>query len=158
MKALSLTQPWATLIAIGAKRIETRSWSTRYRGTIAIQAASRMPASAVALCYEDPFVRVLTAAGYDRVDQLPRGAIIAIVGIDEVFSTNTIDAEQRLPRALYHLPHEREFGDYSDDRFGWVLRDVERLREPIPCKGALGLWTVPPAIAAALSVREEALA
>src|ERR1051325_5993743 len=39
MKALTLTQPWATLIAIGAKRIETRSWSTDYHGQIAIHAA-----------------------------------------------------------------------------------------------------------------------
>ena len=28
--------------------------------------------------------------------------------------------------------------------FGWVLGDVKRLKEPIPCKGALGLWTVGP--------------
>lgn len=39
MQALSLWQPWATLIAIGAKTIETRSWGTRYRGRIAIHAA-----------------------------------------------------------------------------------------------------------------------
>ena len=39
MKALTLTQPWATLIAVGAKRIETRSWGTSYRGRIAIHAA-----------------------------------------------------------------------------------------------------------------------
>lgn len=34
MKALSLTQPWATLMAIGAKRIETRSWGAAYRGGV----------------------------------------------------------------------------------------------------------------------------
>ncbi len=39
MKALTLTQPWASLVAVGAKRIETRSWETNYRGTIAIHAA-----------------------------------------------------------------------------------------------------------------------
>lgn len=31
MSILIFTQPWATLVAIGAKRIETRSWSTTYR-------------------------------------------------------------------------------------------------------------------------------
>lgn len=41
MKALSLWQPWATLIANGAKQIETRSWSTSYRGPILIHAAKR---------------------------------------------------------------------------------------------------------------------
>lgn len=41
MKAISLWQPWATLIATGAKQIETRSWATSYRGPIAIHAAKR---------------------------------------------------------------------------------------------------------------------
>lgn len=39
MKLLSLWEPWATLMAIGAKRIETRSWSTPYRGWLAIHAS-----------------------------------------------------------------------------------------------------------------------
>lgn len=38
MKALTLHQPWASLIAVGVKRIETRSWSTSYRGPLAIHA------------------------------------------------------------------------------------------------------------------------
>src|SRR5262245_18042005 len=38
---LSLWQPWASLIAIGAKKIETRSWPTNYRGLVAIHAAKR---------------------------------------------------------------------------------------------------------------------
>lgn len=32
MKAISLWQPWASAIAVGAKRVETRSWATKYRG------------------------------------------------------------------------------------------------------------------------------
>jgi hypothetical protein len=43
MKALTIWQPWATLIAAGVKRIETRSWSTDYRGPLAIHAAARPP-------------------------------------------------------------------------------------------------------------------
>jgi hypothetical protein len=43
VKALTLHQPWATLIAHGVKRIETRSWSTSYRGALAIHAAKRRP-------------------------------------------------------------------------------------------------------------------
>lgn len=41
MKALSLWQPWASAIALGSKRIETRDWPTRYRGLLAIHAAKR---------------------------------------------------------------------------------------------------------------------
>lgn len=43
MKALTLWQPWASLIAVGAKTIETRSWPTKHRGRIAIHAAQRSP-------------------------------------------------------------------------------------------------------------------
>lgn len=43
MKALSLHQPWASLVALGVKTIETRSWSTSYRGPLAIHAAKRTP-------------------------------------------------------------------------------------------------------------------
>src|SRR6202030_2406661 len=50
MKALTLTQPWATLVAIGAKRIETRSWPTLYRGPLAIYAAKRFPKWAQDTC------------------------------------------------------------------------------------------------------------
>lgn len=39
MRAISLWQPWASAIALGSKRIETRSWSTSYRGPLAIHAA-----------------------------------------------------------------------------------------------------------------------
>lgn len=41
MKALSLRQPWASLIADGRKTIETRAWRTRYRGPLAIHASAR---------------------------------------------------------------------------------------------------------------------
>lgn len=41
MKAISLWQPWASLIAAGVKSIETRGWPTNYRGQIAIHAAKR---------------------------------------------------------------------------------------------------------------------
>lgn len=44
MKAITLWQPWASLVAIGAKTIETRSWATKYRGPLAIHAAARLTA------------------------------------------------------------------------------------------------------------------
>ncbi len=37
-------QPWASLVALGVKTIETRSWSTKYRGPLAIHAAAKKPA------------------------------------------------------------------------------------------------------------------
>lgn len=43
MKALTLRQPWASLVALGVKTIETRSWSTKYRGPLAIHAGAKRP-------------------------------------------------------------------------------------------------------------------
>jgi hypothetical protein len=61
MKALSLWQPWATLIALKKKQIETRSWRTTYRGPLAIHAAKSYPQEARDLCSTEPFYSVLMA-------------------------------------------------------------------------------------------------
>ncbi len=41
IKAISLHQPWASLIAMGLKKFETRSWLTNYRGKLVICAAKK---------------------------------------------------------------------------------------------------------------------
>lgn len=41
MKVLSIKEPFATLIANGLKKIETRSWKTNYRGEIFIHASGK---------------------------------------------------------------------------------------------------------------------
>lgn len=144
MKALSLTQPWATLVANEAKRVETRSWSTSYRGPIAIHAAKGFPLDCQRLCSADPFHGGLDAVPAKR---LPRGLILAVAEIRDVMTTEEMvrlwrsHDSGRVPN--YHDDRERQFGDYGPDRFAWRLVNVRRLVEPIPCKGALGLWTVP---------------
>jgi activating signal cointegrator 1 len=160
MKGLSLTQPWASLVAVGAKRIETRSWATKHRGTVAIHAAKTFPASARANCSLQPFLRELTRAGLSR-PELPLGAIVATAQIALVFHTGDslnyqhISRTMRGPNGLTYemTPQEYAFGDYSAQRYGWVLTDVRRLPIPIPCKGALGLWEVPAAIYEAIALQ-----
>ena len=49
MKALSLRQPWANLIACGKKTIETRTWATDFRGELLI-ASSKKPSIDPAGC------------------------------------------------------------------------------------------------------------
>ncbi|MCY4541392.1 MAG: ASCH domain-containing protein [Rhodobacteraceae bacterium] len=41
MKALSVKQPWANLIASGRKTIETRTWATRHRGPLLIVSSKK---------------------------------------------------------------------------------------------------------------------
>ena len=63
MKLISLWEPWATLLATGQKRIETRSWSTDYRGPVAIHAfkAGLTNADMFSLIHQPHFKDVLNA-------------------------------------------------------------------------------------------------
>jgi activating signal cointegrator 1 len=79
VKALTMTQPWATLVAIGANVIETRDWPTKHRGPFAIHAAKGFPPDARALCRTRPFRDALAAGGYESSDALPLGAVVALV-------------------------------------------------------------------------------
>jgi hypothetical protein len=142
MKALTLRQPYATLVAIGAKRIETRSWRTRYRGPLAIHAAATFPPQARELCSREPFRSALLAGGYDHADSLPVGLVIARCRLLDCLPT-------RVEAGLEHgdVPPagsaEWAFGDYSSGRFLWLLADVEPVEPPRPAKGTLGLWEWP---------------
>lgn len=161
MKALSLTQPWATLIARGAKRIETRSWPTGFRGRIAIHAAKGLSAiggkrGLYEICCEAPFRDAIAEAfkstreeAFDAAKELPLGAIIATANL---VSVKHIDPKLRgevLAQTI--TPYEIEFGDYATGRYAWFLENVVALSEPIYCKGALGLWDVPPEVMAAMT-------
>jgi hypothetical protein len=143
MKALSLTQPWATLIAVGAKRIETRSWSTSYRGQVAIHAAKGFPRYARELTLKEPFVSALLPE-FESWRCLPFGAIVAVATLTACVRTE--DVLTVVAANIRMLPHELEFGDYAPGRYGWVLAGVSRLCEPVPCKGALGLWDIDAAL------------
>lgn len=146
MKAITLYQPYATLIQVGAKKIETRGWPTTHRGLLAIHSAKRIPNEDLAwLIGSETGGRILDAlgaAGYYGLDELPLGKILCTV--------NLVDCARS---AVEHLPPEpeRSFGLYCAGRWMWRLADVRTLPEPIPCRGAQRLWTVPPEIEAQLA-------
>jgi hypothetical protein len=135
MKALSLWQPWATAIACGAKKIETRSWSTNYRGPIAIHAAKTWN-DQCALAYgtlvdREDFYQLLPKDDDGRLHELPLGAIVAYAELVDV--TGVINLIGKL------TPLEQSLGNYSEGRYGWILEDV-KLIVPVPAKGRQGLW------------------
>lgn len=147
MKALTLTQPWATLVAIGAKRIETRSWKTTYRGTLAIHAAVGTPKWARdVLVPNEPFRSTLANAGIrigpvKNLNWLPLGAIVAVCElVDCMFVMRDHWILSTSGQKLQVTKPELEFGDYSPGRYAWLLQDVRALPRPIPAKGSLGLW------------------
>lgn len=154
MKALSLTQPWATLVAIGEKAIETRSWATAYRGPLLIHAASGFPNEARRFALASPCVDLLRLHGCLPIQSLPFGCLVAVADLVDVRQIPVQDTwPSRFDAAAQE--HEAAFGDYRAGRYAWLLANVRPLPAPVPCRGALGLWTPPPVLAAAVAVRER---
>jgi len=151
MMCLSLWQPWATLMAILVKAYETRSWSTKHRGLVAIHAASIWTRAIWAIAMSKPFSDVLRAVGLDPL-KLPRGKIVAVGEL--------VDVIRITPEFAASLSeHERAFGDYTPGRFAWKFQNVRRLDDPIPFRAYQGLFNLKdPAILAAISSQLEAAA
>lgn len=154
MKALTLTQPWATLVAIGAKRIETRSWSTPYRGPLAIHAAKRPTSDAVGwLASTEEGCRIIQAldtAGYKCRNALEVAGYGFVLPLGKILCVTNLVTCEEIGDFDYTPEPERSYGDYTPGRWAWHLADVKALPEPIACRGMQGLWTVPPEIEARL--------
>ncbi|MCI0729665.1 MAG: DUF4326 domain-containing protein [Chloroflexi bacterium] len=127
IKTISLWQPWASLVEIGTKLYETRSWGTTYRGPLAIHASKHFGRAEKSLCLEEPFRSCLFAGGYDGAEDLPLGCVVAVVELTGIFQTEAI--RDRL------TGQERRFGDYNVGRFAWRLENVRRLPEPVLTRG-----------------------
>ncbi|HEY3265533.1 MAG TPA: hypothetical protein VGM37_01305 [Armatimonadota bacterium] len=136
MYGLTLIQPWAAAIAHGGKRIENRVWkSDRAIGQrIAIHAGLRFDEAD-----EWSILRLLDRESL--VDAHVHGAIVAVAQVDD-FVTNPFDvtADQR---------------PWFCGPVGWVLSNVRALPEPVPCRGAQGLWPVPADVAARVMERVQ---
>ena len=133
MKLISLWEPWATLMAIGAKRIETRSWSTPYRGWLAIHASKGgLSKAQLSDCLAEPtFSRALEG------HTLSPGCIVAVVRLLDCCPMEDLGYPE------LDTPQEREFGDFSEGRWAWVTEGLFRLPRPIPFRGKQGLVDVP---------------
>ena len=152
MKTLTLTQPWASLVAVGAKHIETRSWSTPYRGPLAIHAAKGFPGWAQRFC-EAEMVRHALVSGGEAVAEpkssLPRSVIVCTCTLVDCLPMEAVGCLSSVFDEYPELdtPQERAFGDFDAfdsvsgrRRWGWVLEEVHQLATPIAATGALGLW------------------
>lgn len=128
MRALSLWQPWASAIALGIKTVETRAWSTKYRGPLLIHATQRFPREA------REFAATERALGR-LPPRLPLGAVVAVATLVDVRPTEEV--------ALEVSALERLYGDYTPGRWAWMLSDVRPLAvaELFGATGLQGLWT-----------------
>ena len=130
MKALSLWQPWASFVAEGHKTIETRSWSTRYRGELLICAAKKTGSK---LRGERVFLE--EALGVKLVDKkIPLGQAVAIVDLVDCRSITYTLIDSISPK-------EYVLGNYEIGRYAWILENIRKI-EPFPVIGRQGLFNV----------------
>lgn len=172
MKFLTIRQPWASLIAVGAKTIETRPFSTKYRGPLAIHAGKAHP-SIHAIGQRPSFgiyaqgkpraFRMLRSSD-GRWIELPLGAVVAVCDLVDVVPiaepTKCPDGDHvcRLRDLVLvtgdkaterNIERQRQFGDFTPGRYAWLLSNVRPI-DPVPMKGAQGLRDVPEDVAAQL--------
>jgi activating signal cointegrator 1 len=161
MRGLTLTQPWASLVAIGAKTFETRSWFTGYRGVVAIHAAATYASiggkrNYIEICTSNEYIyRALYEAGLvpytwnaEALLALPRGEILTLVDLTDCKATrgqrNEFNNGPKYADWVHELSaQERALGNFMIGRYGWPLANNRPLARPVPCRGAFGLWAIP---------------
>ncbi len=122
MKALTIKEPWATLIIEGYKKYEFRSWKTKYRGKILIHAGMSLERDNV-----DRF------AVYNL--EYSKGVIIGEADI-----VDCILVDQKLDDELKKI-NPLVYGRSGHiEKYAWKLENVKKYEKPIPVKGKLGLW------------------
>lgn len=123
MRAITIRQPWAQLIAEGSKDVENRTWSTRWRGPLLIHAGLQYDVLAtLPENLDDETARRAREAvqrGHDR-----RGAFVGVVQLRGMTGPQS---QHRSPWALDH--HHR-----------WELAEPIALDEIVHAGGHQGLW------------------
>lgn len=143
LKAITLYEPYASMMRIHAKVNETRSTRTSHRGEIAIHSAKRSPAPP-----DEVIDKAIHAFHRRKMDPyFTHGQIICLVDIYQVrFSEDFVRHDLAdVPAGMVHLPDEESyFGDYSPGRFIYRTRNLRVLKEPVPARGMQCVgWTVP---------------
>lgn len=136
MKCITLHQPWASLMATGVKKIETRSWKTSYRGPLAIHASKRK------IEMDNDTVRDIAFAVTFGRDEcvFPHGAIVGVCNLVDCIQMNIYT----VANALISVSSNNEllYGQYGTGRYMWITENMIEI-EPIPYRGQQGLWNIP---------------
>jgi len=120
MKALSVKQPWAWLLAHGFKDIENRSWPTTFRGRFYIHAGKSWGAE-----QEDDVEWVKDLAGEAGLviplpDRFDLGGIVGEATVSDCVSNSE--------------------SVWFNGPFGFVIADAQPVAL-LPCRGILGFFT-----------------
>lgn len=146
IRGLSVRQPWAWAITYGGKTVDNRTRAANFRGLLAIHANKSLPRA------EDVNNPVILDAIADRgfeIDEAAsrRGVIVAVAELAGCHR----DEETAVQRS--GMPPCSPWAQRN--RWHWVLSGVRPLPEPVPCRGALGLWRLPEDVEEAVRAQLE---
>ena len=124
MKAITIKQPWASLIVHGIKDIENRSWSTKFRGRVLIHATAKGEKRSWGSLSDIQSSKLLqsgSSLNKTSFSNLPTGSIIGSIEIVDCI-----------------MNHPSVWADKGV--YNWVLANPILFPEPIPVKGKLSFW------------------
>lgn len=136
MRALTVWQPFASLIVNGCKTFETRTWPAPQAligQRIAISAAARFTKEQQEFCDDPEFSSFYDNCGLGVCDGLERGVVLGSVLLHSV---DRMDL-QSFDRVS---PEERAYGNWRHGDYAWRLTEPRVYDKPIPVRGMQGLW------------------
>lgn len=148
LKALSVRQPWASLLLAGVKRYEVRTWRPRDLGLLLVHASSRKAEGIRELRQEPLFQRALRLAELEDESRWPRSALLGVVEVTRIWERGSP------PRRLTRL--DEYLCGSTEDVYLWQVGRQWVFKHPIPCPGKLSLWT-PPGVRRALAAQIRSL-
>ncbi|MGB6294809.1 MAG: DNA N-6-adenine-methyltransferase [Rivularia sp. (in: cyanobacteria)] len=132
LKAISLWQPYCSLITLGLKKYETRSWKTNYRGKLLICSTGKLTKKQ----YQQ-YLKIgnsLELPVWSEIN-FPCGKAIAICDlVDCIPITPSFIAQQSETEVLC--------GDWEVGRYAWKLKNIQPITEPFAVKGKQGLFNI----------------
>lgn len=123
MKALTVKQPWATLISEGIKKYEFRSWKTNYRGKILIHAGAGIDKEKL--------------KEFKKLNlEFPKKRIVAVAEIEDCLEL-TDELNDKIIKEK-----NIAYGNKKRTGYAWKLKNIKKINNPKEINGKLGLWNV----------------
>ena len=120
MKALTIKEPWASLIINGYKEYEFRSWKTNYRGKILIHAG---------MSNENISKFDIYNLEYSKGEIIGEAELVDCILVSEEFNNELLKKNSLVYGKTNHT-----------STYAWKLENIKKYDKKIPCKGKLGLW------------------
>ena len=159
MKAISMRQPYAGLVAVGEKRIETRLWETKHRGLLAIHAMQKWDADLWRTSRSGPVADALrrhdlyAGPAVESHGNLTFGAVLCYVDLLDCVrvirtkkgvrlgAPHSLDGQDR--SEVYNdllTENELGFSAFQPGCYAWIMKLVHRFEVPLAVTGARRLW------------------